>query len=84
MATPANPTTRTAAPDAAAQELPPIRELSLEETRAYFDAQVRKLLGISGEEFLRRRDSGELEAEYGDPYDPPTIGYLMELGECAR
>ena len=81
MATPANPT-QTEAPDAAEPDLPPIRELTLEETRAHFDAQVRKLLGISGQEFLRRKHSGELHAEYdGDPYDPPTIGYLMQLSD---
>lgn len=33
--------------------------LSAEEGRAYFDRRVRKLLGISGDEFLRRWDAGE-------------------------
>ena len=30
-----------------------------EEARAYFDQTSRELLGMSGEEFLRRLDSGE-------------------------
>ena len=30
-----------------------------DEARAYFDATARELLGMSGEEFLRRLDAGE-------------------------
>ena len=36
----------------------PIRWLSPEEGRAFFDGQARRLLGISGEECLRRLDAG--------------------------
>jgi hypothetical protein len=42
-----------------------------EETRAYFDATARELLGMSGDEFLRRLDAGEWrdvidDGEHGD------------------
>lgn len=30
-----------------------------DEARAYFDRQARELVGMSGEEFLRRLDAGE-------------------------
>jgi len=41
-------------------QLPEIREVSREEARAYFDRQVQRLLGISGDEFLRRWREGRL------------------------
>ncbi len=37
----------------------PIRWLNEEEARALFDQQAHALLGISGDEFLRRWDAGE-------------------------
>jgi hypothetical protein len=37
-----------------------------EEARAYFDATARELLGMSGEEFLRRLDAGEWRAVIDD------------------
>ena len=43
-----------------------IRFLDDDESRAYFDRQAQRLLGISGEEFLRRYDSGEYERELDD------------------
>lgn len=58
---------------------------SPEETRAFFDAQARKLLGISGAEFIRRRDAGELVAD--DPETRAKLAYLTtlsEAGTCAR
>ena len=36
-------------------------ELSPEEGRALFDRNAREWLGISGEEFIRRWDAGEIE-----------------------
>jgi hypothetical protein len=42
-------------------EIEGVKELTEEEARAYFDAQARRLLGISGEEFLRRLDAGEFD-----------------------
>jgi hypothetical protein len=38
-----------------------------EEARAYFDATARELVGMSGEEFLRRLDSGEWYEVIDDP-----------------
>ena len=37
-----------------------------DEARAYFDAQARELVGMSGEEFLRRLDAGEWEEVIDD------------------
>lgn len=36
-----------------------LREASEAEGRELFDAAARRFLGMSGEEFLRRRDAGE-------------------------
>ena len=43
--------------------LPPVEEISDEDARAYFDEQARRLLGISGEEFLDRYGAGEYWCE---------------------
>ena len=37
-----------------------------DEARAYFDAQARELVGMSGEEFLRRLDAGEWDQVIDD------------------
>jgi hypothetical protein len=37
------------------------------ESRAYFDTTARELLGMSGEEFLRRLDAGEWHEVIDDP-----------------
>jgi hypothetical protein len=37
-----------------------------DEARAYFDATARELVGMSGEEFLRRLDSGEWDEVIDD------------------
>lgn len=37
-----------------------------DEARAYFDAQARELVGMSGEEFLRRLDAGEWDEVIDD------------------
>jgi hypothetical protein len=36
-----------------------VRWLSDEDARALFDAEARRVMGMSGEEFLRRYDAGE-------------------------
>lgn len=46
-----------------------------EQARELFDSQARKLLGISGEEFLARWDAGE----YRDVADGPDHRALMRL-----
>ncbi len=38
-----------------------IEWLSDDEARAIFDEQARKVVGMSGEEFLRRYDAGEFD-----------------------
>jgi hypothetical protein len=46
---------------------PQPRELSPEEGRAFFDQRARALVGMSGEEFIRRLDAGEFDAVLDDP-----------------
>lgn len=43
--------------------VPEVHELTTEEGRALFDRTARKLLGISGDEFLARWDRGDYEHE---------------------
>lgn len=43
-----------------------VRELSPAEGRALFDKSARRLLGISGDEFLARWDSGDYKDEHGN------------------
>ena len=56
-----------------------VRELSREEGRKLFDRQAHRYLGISGDEFLARWDTGE----YGDPDDraknPPGVMEMAML-----
>jgi len=52
-----------------------IRYATPDEGRALFDYQARKLLNISGEEFLRRWDAGE----YRDLADAPGQRHIMRL-----
>jgi hypothetical protein len=64
-------------------EIPGIRFVTAEEGRALFDREARALLGISGEEFLRRWDRGE----YGpvpDTKDGRKLGRLVMLIPFAR
>ena len=46
-------------------EEPEVIELTPEEGLAYFDREARRLVGMSGEEFLRQLDAGVYQ---------PTIG----------
>lgn len=64
--------------------LPPVRDLTPEEAKADFDAKARQLLGISGEEFLRRLDAGEYDDVLDDPAYHRTVGYLWDLSVVAR
>ena len=43
--------------------VPEVHELSVEEGAVLFDKTARKLLGISGQEFLARWDRGEYDDE---------------------
>ena len=57
--------------------------LSPEEARAWFDKQARELLGISGEEFVRRLDAGEYVDIPDDAGDADII-YLATLASIDR
>ena len=43
-----------------------VRLLNDEEAREHFDGDARRLLGISGDEFLRRYDAGYYDRELDD------------------
>jgi hypothetical protein len=45
------------------REIEGVRFLDDEESHEYFDRQARRLMNMSGEEFLRRYDAGEFETE---------------------
>lgn len=55
--------------------IPGVRFLTREEGRQLFDFQARKLLNISGDEFLQRWDAGE----YGQASDTPERRKIEEL-----
>ena len=61
-------------------ELPPVKTLTEKEAREEFDAQARRRLGISGEEFLRRWDAGE----YPDPDGDPDVIWMAMLLPLVR
>lgn len=58
------------------EKLPPIKELSPDEAWELFDRQSRKWLGISGEEFIRRYDAGEISENDLD-YNSDVIALYM-------
>lgn len=55
--------------------LPEIKWVTPEEGRELFDEQARRLMGMSGEEFLRRWDDGE----FRDVTTGPEHGKLIRL-----
>jgi len=61
-----------------------VRQLSREETLADFDAQVRKRLGISGEEFARQLDAGEYDDIVDDVVEHPGLMSLAMLAHYIR
>lgn len=48
-----------------------------EDTRQAFDAQARRLMGMSGEEFIRRWDAGEFAAIADDAEHPEIMRLAM-------
>ena len=52
----------------------PLEELSPEEARRFFDRQVRRSLRMSGDEFARRWEAGEI-----DEPDRPEVQLLALL-----
>jgi hypothetical protein len=57
------------------EEIEGVRFLNDEESREYFDRQARRLLGISGDEFLRRYAAGE----YKRPLEDRELRAVMKL-----
>ena len=55
-------------------QAPPLEELSPEEARRFFDRQVRRSLRMSGDEFARRWEAGEI-----DEPDRPEVQLLALL-----
>jgi hypothetical protein len=64
--------------------LPPLVELTPEEAWAHFDASVRRRLGMSGDEFLRRLDAREFEEIIDDQFNHPWVGYFAQLSLSVR
>jgi hypothetical protein len=58
-------------------------QVTAEEGRELFDQRARNLLGISGEEFLRRWDAGEYKP-VPDTREGRKIGYLVMMLPFAR
>jgi hypothetical protein len=56
-----------------------LRELTRDEGRALLDRQAQRVLGISGEEFLRRYKAGE----YADT-DTPAVARVALLVHLAN
>ncbi len=54
-----------------------VRFLTPEESRAFFDQEARRLLGISGEEFVRRWEAGEYTEIADDPDHPEILDLYM-------
>jgi hypothetical protein len=59
-------------------EIPGIHFTTREEALAIFDSEARKVLGISGEEFLRRWDAGEYQP-VPDTREGRKIGLLVMM-----
>lgn len=57
--------------------------MTREEERRVFDEQVRELIGISGEEFLHRIDTGFYDGTLDD-IDHGDLMYLSMLSYVAR
>ena len=60
-----------------------VRWLTEEEARARFDEEARRVMGMSGEEFLRRWAAGEFDAIADDP-DHPEIMELHMIEDFGR
>lgn len=71
------------ADDARDPYLPPMRLLTITESQAFFDDKARQLLGISGDEFIRRYHSGRYDDILDDPWYSDLM-YLAMLGGLGR
>lgn len=50
------------------------------EAREVFDYQARRLMGMSGEEFLRRWDAGEFRELFDKPGHEKLTSLVMKMG----
>jgi hypothetical protein len=60
-----------------------IRLLDDDEARQQFDRQAQRLMGISGDEFLRRYDAGELD-DLQDDRQQDAVMKLAMLADLVR
>jgi hypothetical protein len=56
-----------------------IRFLDDDESHQYFDREARRLMNMSGAEFIRRYDAGEFEAELDGPQHRALAKLVMLL-----
>lgn len=59
--------------------LPPVVELSDEEARVFFDGETRRLVGLSGAEFLRRYDRGDYAGIEEDEFGRAVVMLEMTI-----
>jgi hypothetical protein len=69
--------------ETAADTIPGVDLVTPEEGHALFDRRARKLLNISGEEFLRRWDAGEYR-QIHDNAEGRKVGELVMMMPFAR
>jgi hypothetical protein len=55
------------------------RFLTDDESHQYFDRQARRLMNMSGEEFIRKYDAGEFDAELDGPQHRALAKLVMLL-----
>jgi len=58
-------------------------EMTHEEARAFFDGQARAWLGMSGEEFMRAWDAGEISNE-PERIEVTNVALLLGVGRFGR
>ena len=66
------------------QDEPDVIELTPDEAMALFDQEARRLMGLSGEEFLRRLDAGEFPSGPDVPEDRNYNGVILMLPFAGR
>jgi hypothetical protein len=65
--------------ETAEQTTSDIRWLTDEEARAVFDQEARELMGISGDEFIRRWDAGDFDDIADHPDHPEVMRLAMPM-----
>lgn len=59
------------------QNEPDVIQLTPDEAMAFFDQEARRLMGMSGEEFLRRWDAGEFQPVPDETEADRRLGSLV-------